>query len=243
VTSTLAPGTSLLFTLTEANAETGTTSQATVQADGTATVPFSFFTFDAEQAYTITVSAEGTAALNQSWSGETVAQQTATTTATATQETTTATDGRNAAESTETTSTDGPGFGAVAMGTVRLSGAVEETWTLGEDGITEDDLLVHDETDENRGMRFVFLDLGNGYLELIEPLGDGGSIATYLESDGPGIHHLAFATDDASAALDRARESGIQTLDDEPRPGAWGHDIAFLHPRDTAGVLVEFVEH
>jgi len=102
---------------------------------------------------------------------------------------------------------------------------------------------VHDETDENRGMRFVFLDLGNGYLELIEPLGDGGSIATYLESDGPGIHHLAFATDDASAALDRARESGIQTLDDEPRPGAWGHDIAFLHPRDTAGVLVEFVEH
>ncbi|AEN05117.1 methylmalonyl-CoA epimerase [Halolamina sp.] len=102
---------------------------------------------------------------------------------------------------------------------------------------------VHEETDENRGMRFVFLDLGNGYLELIEPLGDGGSIATYLESDGPGIHHLAFATDDASAALDRARESGIQTLDDEPRPGAWGHDIAFLHPRDTAGVLVEFVEH
>lgn len=122
MTSTLAPGTSLLFTLTEANAETGTTSQATVQADGTATVPFSFFTFDAEQAYTITVSAEGTAALNQSWSGETVAQQTATTTATATQETTTATDGRNAAESTETTSTDGPGFGAV-VAVLALTGA------------------------------------------------------------------------------------------------------------------------
>ena len=122
MTSTLAPGTSLLFTLTEANAETGTTSQATVQADGTATVPLSFFTFDAEQAYTITVSAEGAAALNQSWSGETVAQQTATTTATATQETTTATDGRNAAESTETTSTDGPGFGAV-VAVLALAGA------------------------------------------------------------------------------------------------------------------------
>lgn len=101
---------------------------------------------------------------------------------------------------------------------------------------------VHEETDESRGMRFVFLDLGNGYLELIEPLSEGGSIANYLESDGPGIHHLAFATDDAAAALDHARERGIETLDDEPRPGAWGHDIAFLHPRDTAGVLVEFVE-
>lgn len=102
---------------------------------------------------------------------------------------------------------------------------------------------VHEETDEDRGMRFAFLDLGNGYIEVIEPLDDGSTIADYVAENGSGLHHVAFATDDASAALDRARKLGIETIDDEPRPGAWDHDIAFLHPRDTAGVLVEFVEH
>ncbi|MFW5911139.1 MAG: methylmalonyl-CoA epimerase [Halanaeroarchaeum sp.] len=102
---------------------------------------------------------------------------------------------------------------------------------------------VHEETDEERGMRFVFLDLGNGYIEVIEPLDDESTIADYVAENGSGLHHVAFATDDASAALEHARELGIEAIDDEPRPGAWDHDIAFLHPRDTAGVLVEFVEH
>lgn len=102
---------------------------------------------------------------------------------------------------------------------------------------------VHEETDEERGLRFVFLDLGNGYLELLEPLDGESTIADYLDENGPGIHHLAFLTDDAATALDIAREMDIEALDEEPRPGAWGHDIAFLHPRDTAGILVEFVEH
>lgn len=102
---------------------------------------------------------------------------------------------------------------------------------------------VHEETDDERGMRFVFLDLGNGYIEVIEPLDDQSTIADYVDENGSGLHHVAFATDDASAALSRARDLGIETIDDEPRPGAWDHDIAFLHPRDTAGVLVEFVQH
>ena len=92
------------------------------------------------------------------------------------------------------------------------------------------------------GMTVVFLDLANGYLELLDPH-EGGAIATYLERNGPGIHHLAFATDDASAALETAKERDIECIDEEPRPGAWGHQVAFLHPRDTGGVLVEFVEH
>jgi methylmalonyl-CoA/ethylmalonyl-CoA epimerase len=100
--------------------------------------------------------------------------------------------------------------------------------------------MVHEETFD--GMTVVFLDLGNGYLELLEPH-KGGAIATYLERNGPGIHHLAFATDDASAALETAREMGIECIDEEPRPGAWGHQVGFLHPRDTGGVLVEFVQH
>ncbi|QZP38553.1 methylmalonyl-CoA epimerase [Halobaculum magnesiiphilum] len=101
--------------------------------------------------------------------------------------------------------------------------------------------IVHEE--EFDGMAVVFLELGGSYLELLEPLGDEGTIAGYLDRNGPGIHHLAFATDDIEGALDRARDLGIESIDDEPRPGAWGHEVAFLHPRDTGGVLVEFVEH
>ena len=100
--------------------------------------------------------------------------------------------------------------------------------------------VAHEETFD--GMQVVFLDYGNGYLELLEPMEDG-TIDRYLDDHGPGIHHLAFETDDASAALDRAHEQGITLVDEEPRPGAWGHDVAFLHPADTGGVLVEFVEH
>ena len=101
--------------------------------------------------------------------------------------------------------------------------------------------IVHEE--EFDGMAVVFLELGSSYLELLEPLDDEGTIASYLDRNGPGIHHLAFATDDIAGALDRARELGIELIDEEPRSGAWGHEVAFLHPRDTGGVLVEFVEH
>ena len=101
--------------------------------------------------------------------------------------------------------------------------------------------IVHEE--EFDGMAVVFLELGSSYLELLEPLDDEGTIASYLDRNGPGIHHLAFATDDLAGALDRARELGIELIDEEPRSGAWGHEVAFLHPRDTGGVLVEFVEH
>ncbi|MXR42170.1 methylmalonyl-CoA epimerase [Halobaculum sp. WSA2] len=101
--------------------------------------------------------------------------------------------------------------------------------------------IAHEE--EFDGMAVVFLELGDSYLELLEPLGDEGTIAGYLDRNGSGIHHLAFATDDIAGALDRARDLGVELIDEEPRPGAWGHEVAFLHPRDTGGVLVEFVEH
>lgn len=100
--------------------------------------------------------------------------------------------------------------------------------------------VVHEELFD--GMRVVFLELGNGYLELLEPV-EGGTIANYLERNGPGIHHLAFATEDIGAALEGARERDIALIDEEPRPGAWGHEVAFLHPKDTGGILVEFVQH
>ena len=101
--------------------------------------------------------------------------------------------------------------------------------------------VAHDETFD--GMEVVFLELdGGGYFELLEP-DDGGAIADYLDREGPGIHHVALATDDLPAALDRARDLGVDLIDEEPRPGAWGHEVAFCHPRSTGGVLVELVEH
>lgn len=100
--------------------------------------------------------------------------------------------------------------------------------------------VAHEESFD--GMTVLFLDVESGYLELLEPR-SGGPIASYLDDHGPGIHHLAFVTGDIEDALARAREAGVALIDDDPRPGAWGHEVAFLHPSSTGGVLLEFVEH
>ena len=108
-------------------------------------------------------------------------------------------------------------------------------------GAVFDAPLVHEE--EFEGLRVGFLDLGNGYFEVLEPLDDEGTIAGYLDRQGPGLHHVALRTGDVAAALDIARREGLALVDEEPRRGAWGYDVAFLHPDSTGGVLVEFVEH
>jgi len=90
------------------------------------------------------------------------------------------------------------------------------------------------------GMTVVFLALEDGYFELLEPH-EGGPIERYLDRHGPGIHHLAIETDDLEAALTTARDCGLELIDAEPRPGAWGHEVAFLHPKSTGGILIEFV--
>ncbi|WP_018258116.1 methylmalonyl-CoA epimerase [Halomicrobium katesii] len=102
--------------------------------------------------------------------------------------------------------------------------------------------IAHEERFD--GLDVVFLELDGGYFELLEPTADAdGAIAGHLDDHGPGIHHLAVATDDIEDALAAARSAGVDLIDEEPRPGAWGHDVAFLHPRSTGGVLLEFVEH
>lgn len=98
--------------------------------------------------------------------------------------------------------------------------------------------IVHEERFD--GMEIIFLAFDNSYFELLEPR-DEGPIAGYLDEHGPGIHHLAVATDDIGAALSTAADHGIDRIDEEPRPGAWGHEVAFLHPSSTGGVLIEFV--
>lgn len=100
--------------------------------------------------------------------------------------------------------------------------------------------VVHEE--EFDGLRLAFLEVGSAYFELLEPV-EEGTVARYLESEGPGIHHIGLETEDIDAALATAREAGIELIDEEPRPGGWGHTVAFLHPASTGGVLFEFVEH
>jgi methylmalonyl-CoA/ethylmalonyl-CoA epimerase len=100
--------------------------------------------------------------------------------------------------------------------------------------------VVHEE--EFDGLRVVFLEFGDSYFELLEPV-EEGTISRFLDRNGPGIHHVALETDDVEDALDAARDHGVELIDDESRPGAWGHDVAFLHPKSTGGVLIEFVEH
>jgi methylmalonyl-CoA/ethylmalonyl-CoA epimerase len=100
--------------------------------------------------------------------------------------------------------------------------------------------VVHEE--EFDGLGVAFLEFDDSYFELLEPL-EEGTIARYLDRNGPGIHHVALEAEDVEAALDRVRDAGVECIDEEPRPGAWGHDVAFLHPKSTGGVLVEFVEH
>ena len=81
-----------------------------------------------------------------------------------------------------------------------------------------------------------------GSLELIEPRGSDTSVARFIDSRGAGLHHIAFRVPDISEALAKYRDSGVRLIDEEPRPGARGHRVAFLHPASTGGVLVELVQ-
>jgi methylmalonyl-CoA/ethylmalonyl-CoA epimerase len=101
--------------------------------------------------------------------------------------------------------------------------------------------IAHSETFD--GMYIIFLDMNGTYLELLEPVGDSdGPIATFLAQRDAGIHHIAIMTEDIATALENARAVGIECIDETPRQGAWGHQVAFLHPRSTGGVLCEFVQ-
>ena len=100
------------------------------------------------------------------------------------------------------------------------------------------------ETLSDRGLLVVFLEIAGVPLELVQPLDPEdpqNTVAKFLKTRGPGLHHLAWFVDDAQAALDHAREAGAKLVDEAPRPGADGCAVAFLHPGSTAGVLQEYV--
>jgi methylmalonyl-CoA/ethylmalonyl-CoA epimerase len=101
--------------------------------------------------------------------------------------------------------------------------------------------LVHRETVESQGVEAVLLDIGDGHVELLRPLGEETAVGKYLARKGPGLHHVAYAVDDIEATLEGLAAAGIELIDSEPRTGIRGSRVAFLHPRSTGGVLTEVV--
>ena len=102
--------------------------------------------------------------------------------------------------------------------------------------------LQHRETVEEQGVEAVLLGVGESHVELLRPLAPDTAVGKFLERSGPGLHHVAYGTDDIQSALDDVRSAGLQLIDEQPRIGIRGSRVAFLHPKSTGGVLTELVE-
>jgi methylmalonyl-CoA epimerase len=101
----------------------------------------------------------------------------------------------------------------------------------------------HTETVEEQGVRVAMLPVGEPRVELLEPTGADSPVAKFIEKRGPGIHHVAVRVRDIRAALAQLKAAGARLIDEEPRIGAGGCLVAFVHPSSSGGVLLELVEH
>lgn len=102
--------------------------------------------------------------------------------------------------------------------------------------------VSHIEEVPEQKVRVAFVPLGDTRLEIMEPTSEDSTVAKFLTTRGEGLHHLALATDDAGAALEHAGSSGLRLIDREPRDGAHGTRVGFVHPKSTFGVLFELVQ-
>lgn len=93
---------------------------------------------------------------------------------------------------------------------------------------------------KDQKVRTAFFKVGETKIELLESLDPEGPIGKFIDKKGPGIHHLAFAMPDVGKALTDAGNKGVELIDKQPREGAEGLKIGFLHPKSTFGVLTEF---
>lgn len=91
-------------------------------------------------------------------------------------------------------------------------------------------------------VRVAFFVVGESRIELLEPTSPDSPVARFLEKNGEGIHHLAYQVDDLAATLEQLRGAGVRLIDEQPRCGAHGTRIAFLHPKATGGVLTELCQ-
>jgi methylmalonyl-CoA/ethylmalonyl-CoA epimerase len=102
--------------------------------------------------------------------------------------------------------------------------------------------VQHRETVAEQGVEAVLVGVGESHVELLRPLGPETAVGRFLERNGPGLHHVAYGTDDIDSALDAVREAGLRLIDERPRRGIRNSRVAFVHPRSTGGVLTELVE-
>jgi methylmalonyl-CoA epimerase len=98
------------------------------------------------------------------------------------------------------------------------------------------------ETVEEQGVEAALLNVGDGHVELLAPLGPDTPVGKYLTKRGAGLHHVAYAVDDIDSTLERLAASGIELIDAKARVGIGGSRVAFLQPRSTGRVLTEIVE-
>ncbi len=104
--------------------------------------------------------------------------------------------------------------------------------------------LIHMKTEEvpTQKVKVAFVDAGNVKLELLEPLDSESPVAVFIEKRGQGIHHVAFKVNNIEERIQEMKERGIRMIDEVPRPGAGGADVAFMHPKAAHGVLFELCE-
>ena len=102
--------------------------------------------------------------------------------------------------------------------------------------------VVHREDVIQQKVRVAFLRAGQTSLELLEPIGADGAMAKFLKTRGPGLHHIAFETVEIAGEMKRLSAAGLPPLESAPRPGARGHQVCFLHPKNGLGTLIELVQ-
>jgi methylmalonyl-CoA/ethylmalonyl-CoA epimerase len=101
--------------------------------------------------------------------------------------------------------------------------------------------LEHRETVADQGVEAASMRVGEGRIELLASLGPETPVGKFLAKRGPGMHHVAFEVEDVGAELERLSAGGTELIDEEPRRGLFGLEVAFVHPDATGGVLAELV--
>lgn len=96
---------------------------------------------------------------------------------------------------------------------------------------------------QSEQVRVAFLSIGESRFELLEPLSDESPIAKFIAKRGEGIHHIALDVDDVASRLSNLREAGVSLLNEQPKSGAHGAQIGFLHPKAAQGVLYELCQY
>jgi methylmalonyl-CoA/ethylmalonyl-CoA epimerase len=101
--------------------------------------------------------------------------------------------------------------------------------------------LEHRETVADQGVEAAAVRVGESRVELLAALGDDSPVGKFLSNRGPGMHHVAYEVANLPAELARLKSEGAELIDDEPRPGLYGLEVAFVHPEAAHGVLSELV--